>query len=257
MRRLPEVCWLELPRFTRAELAAQLAGLRGGPVDSQVVEEVFDRSQGNPFFAEQLFARPEPAPARLPGLLREVLLAQVRQLSPAGQQLLQVAAVAGRWVCHDWLAAVAARRTRAGRRAAEAVGAGCCRSPRWSAPGRRCMSSGTPCCRRRCTASCCPGSGPGCTAPTPTRWPALPGTRLPQFAAELAEHWYRAGQPGEALAWSVRAADSAERVYAHGEAARHCERALELWDQVPDAAGRAGRPGRPAHQGGTGLGVRR
>ena len=55
MRRLPGVCWLELPRFTRAELTVQLAGLRGGPVDSQVVEEVFGRSQGNPFFAEQLF----------------------------------------------------------------------------------------------------------------------------------------------------------------------------------------------------------
>ena len=68
---------------------------------------------------------------------------------------------------------------------------------------------------------------------------SLPAAVL-QFTAELAEHWYRAGQPAEALAWSVRAADRAERVYAHGEAARHCERALELWDQVPDAAGRAG-----------------
>ena len=107
-RRLPEVSWLELPRFTRAELAAQLAGLRGGPVDSRVVAEVFDRSQGNPFFAEQLFAAGGRAgPVRLPGLLREVLLARVRQLSPAGQQLLRVAAVGGRSVCHDWLAAVA------------------------------------------------------------------------------------------------------------------------------------------------------
>ena len=62
----------------------------------------------------------------------------------------------------------------------------------------------------------------------------------PRFAAELAEHWYRAGQPGEALTWAVRAAGRAEGVYAHREAARHCERVLELWDQVPDPAGRAG-----------------
>ena len=43
----------------------------------------------------------------------------------------------------------------------------------------------------------------------------------------------------------MRAASSAERVYAHRDAARHWERALELWDQVPDAAVRAGldRPG--------------
>ncbi len=80
-RRWPEVGWLELPRFTRAELAAQLAGLRGGPVDSRMVAEVFDRSQGNPFFSEQLFAAGRAGPGRLPGLLREVLLARVRQLS--------------------------------------------------------------------------------------------------------------------------------------------------------------------------------
>ena len=55
-RRWPQVGWLELSRFTRAELAAQLAGLRGGPVDGRVAAEVFYRSQGNPFFAEQLFA---------------------------------------------------------------------------------------------------------------------------------------------------------------------------------------------------------
>ena len=103
-----EWSWLELPRFTRAELAAQLAGLRGGPVDSRVVGEVFDRSQGNPFFAEQLFEAGAGA-GGLPPVLREVLRARVRQLSPNGQQLLRVAAVAGRWVCHDWLAAVAGR----------------------------------------------------------------------------------------------------------------------------------------------------
>ena len=108
MRRSAEVSWLELPRFTRPELTAQLAGLRGGPVDSRVVTEVFDRSQGNPFFAEQLFAADIGAGGRpLPRLLQEVLLARVRQLSPCAQRLLQVAAVAGRWVCHDWLAAVA------------------------------------------------------------------------------------------------------------------------------------------------------
>ena len=39
-RRWPQVEWLELSRFSRAELAAQLAGLAGAPVDSQTVAEV-------------------------------------------------------------------------------------------------------------------------------------------------------------------------------------------------------------------------
>ena len=90
VRRLPGVDWLELPRFTRAELAAQLAGLRGEPVDSLVVGEVFDRSQGNPFFAEQLFEAGAGV-GGLPPMLRELLRARVRR-AVAGRS----AAAAGR-----------------------------------------------------------------------------------------------------------------------------------------------------------------
>ncbi len=249
-RRWPQVGWLELPRFTRAELAAQLAGLRGGPVDGQVVAEVFDRSQGNPFFAEQLFAV-GAGTGRLPGVLREVLLARVRQLSPGGQQLLQVAAAGGRWVCHDWLATVADgpddELTGSLR---EAVDRGLLQIAPVERdgheqeqevyefrhallqeavygellPGQRARLHAA---YANAIASCCSGA-------------ASCHPDAVQFAAELAEHWYRARQPGEALTWAVRAADRAERVYAHGEAARHCERVLELWDQVPDAADRAG-----------------
>ena len=66
--------------------------------------------------------------------------------------------------------------------------------------------------------SCCPGSGPGCTAPTRTPSPArqLTSRRWPRG---LPRSWPSTGigprQPAEALDWSVRAADSAERVYAH------------------------------------------
>jgi hypothetical protein len=67
----------------------------------------------------------------------------------------------------------------------------------------------------------------------------MPAGRLPaqRFTAELAAHWYRAGQRAEALSWSVRAADRTERVYAHGEAARHCERVLEPWDLLHNLRG--------------------
>ena len=243
-RRLPEVSWLELPRFTRAELAAQLAGLRGGPVDSRVVAEVFDRSQGNPFFAEQLFAAGGKAgPVRLPGLLREVLLARVRQLSPAGQQLLRVAAVGGRSVCHDWLAAVAGGPDdELAGALREAVDCGLLQITEMEQAGQEVYEFRHALLQEAVYGQLLPGQRArlhGAYAHALAGMPAG-GLPAPQFAAELAEHWYRAGQPAEALAWSVRAADRAERVYAHGEAARHCERVLELWDQVPDAAGRAG-----------------
>ena len=236
-RRWPEVGWLEPSRFTRAELAAQLAGLRGGPVDSRVVAEVFDRSQGNPFFAEQLFAA---GLGRLPGLLREVLLARVRQLSPAGQRLLQVAAAGGRWVCHDWLAAVAGgpddELTGSLR---EAVDRGLLRITPMEQAGQEVYEFRHALLQEAVYGELLPAQRARLHGAYASVLASLPAA-VPQFAAELAEHWYRARQPGEALAWAVRAADRAERVYAHGEAVRHCERVLELWDQVPDAAGLAG-----------------
>ena len=243
VRRLPGVSWLELPRFTRAELIVLLAGLRGGPVDSRIVEEVFGRSQGNPFFAEQLFEA-GAGTGGLPLVLREVLLARVRQLSPAGQQLLRVAAVAGRWVRHDLLAAVAGRPDdELDGGLAEAVGRGLLAVTRKERAGQEAYEFRHALLQEAVYGELLPGQRArlhsayaDVLASSP---PGLHAT-APQFPAELAEHWYRARRPAEALAWSVRAASSAERVYAHGEAARHCERALELWDQVPDAAVRAG-----------------
>jgi ATP/maltotriose-dependent transcriptional regulator MalT len=242
MRRLPGVRWLELPRFTRVELAAQLAGLRGGPVDSRVVAEAFDRTQGNPFFAEQLFEAGFGT-GGLPLMLREVLLSRVRRLSPNGQQLLRVAAVAGRWVGHDWLAAVAcAPDDELDSGLAEAVGHGLLMVTPKERARQEAYEFRHALLQEAVYGELLPGQRArlhGAYASVLATAPAG-SLAVPQFPAEMAEHWYRARQPAEALTWSVRAADGAERVYAHGEAARHCERALELWDQVPDAAARAG-----------------
>jgi DNA-binding CsgD family transcriptional regulator len=209
-------------------------------VDSRVVAEVFDRSQGNPFFAEQLFAAGRAGPGRLPGLLREVLMARVRQLSPTGQRLLQVAAAGGRWVCHDWLAAVAGgpddELTGSLR---EAVDRGLLRITPMEQAGQEVYEFGHALLQEAVYGELLPAQRARLHGAYASVLASLPAA-VPQFAAELAEHWYRAGQPGEALAWAVRAADRAERVYAHGQAARHCERVLELWERVPDAADRAG-----------------
>jgi len=49
-------------------------------------------------------------------------------------------------------------------------------------------------------------------------------------------HWAAAGRTGQALAASVEAAREAEAVFGLAEALAHLERALALWDAVPDAA---------------------
>ena len=54
-------------------------------------------------------------------------------------------------------------------------------------------------------------------------------------AEELAHHWDAAGDWAHALPAVVEAGYAAEHAYAFAEALRHYERALELWDRVPDA----------------------
>ena len=56
-------------------------------------------------------------------------------------------------------------------------------------------------------------------------------------AAELAHHWYAAGELAAALPASVSAGAAAEHLYASSEAWLHYERALEIWDAVGPAPG--------------------
>ena len=47
---------IRLGPLSRAEVAGQVAALAGGPVPAGVVDELYARAEGNPFFTEQLVA---------------------------------------------------------------------------------------------------------------------------------------------------------------------------------------------------------
>ena len=99
---------VELRRFDRAELVEQLTGILDQPPDDVLVDEVFERAQGNPFFAEELVAASAAGlGGELPPTLRDTLMARVELLPDRTQHVLRVAATAGRSVQHDVLAAVA------------------------------------------------------------------------------------------------------------------------------------------------------
>jgi predicted ATPase len=99
---------LELARFTRAELAEQLAGLLGADPAVRLVDDIYARSAGNPFFAEELvLAGGGTDPGALPPSLQEVLLTRVVRLGHRTQQLLRVTAAAGPGVTQPMLATVA------------------------------------------------------------------------------------------------------------------------------------------------------
>jgi DNA-binding CsgD family transcriptional regulator len=99
------VRYLELPPLNRSELT-QLATARLGREPSPTeVERLWTRSEGNPFFAEELLVAGEFG--GVPESLQEVLLARADRLSGDAEQVVRVAAVIGRPVDHDTLAAAA------------------------------------------------------------------------------------------------------------------------------------------------------
>ena len=96
---------LALERLGRRELAELLAGILDEPAPPALVGEILARSEGNPFFAEELLAAHLDG-TRLPLVLRDLVLARVEALSEPTQRVLEVAAVAGTRVDHELLAAV-------------------------------------------------------------------------------------------------------------------------------------------------------
>ena len=111
MERLPRVERLALTRFDRAEVVAQLEAILGVPPAPGLVDSVLGRSDGNPFFAEEIVAAGGDVGRRpaCRATLRDVLLVRVAGLSPDGRSVLDAAAAAGRRVDPDLLAEVAGR----------------------------------------------------------------------------------------------------------------------------------------------------
>ncbi len=105
--RRPVVRRIELAPLDGAHALGLVRGLAPAGTSEEVLRAVAERSEGNPFFAEELLAAGTSG-GPLPELLGDVLLANVERLAPATQRLVRLASVAGgRWVRHDRLRAAA------------------------------------------------------------------------------------------------------------------------------------------------------
>jgi DNA-binding CsgD family transcriptional regulator len=230
---------LELARLTPDEALAQLEGILESAPARPFADAIFARSEGNPLFAEELVSAAEHEGAeRLPGTLRDMLLARIDGLSGAAQGVVRAAAVGGRRVHHELLADAidldAEQLTRAIR---EAV-----RDHVLVADGNS-VTFRHPLLQEAAYGELVPGEGArlhAAYARAIERRPELAGGTRATVAAEIAHHWLHAGDRPRALGASVRAGLEAERADARAEAADHLTRALELWDTVPDAVESAG-----------------
>jgi ATP/maltotriose-dependent transcriptional regulator MalT len=231
---------LELARFTRAELAEQLAGLLGADPPARLVDDIHARSEGNPFFTEELLlAGGDAGPDALPPSLQEVLLTRVVQLGQHTQQLLRVAAAAGPGVTQPVLAAAAGMDEQtllAGLH--EAVD----RQLLLPEPGGTGYLFRHALVAEAVYGELLPGERVDVHLALAKALEAgLDGGDAPASrAARLAHHWAAAGEQPRALTASIQAAAAAEQVYAFAEAQLQLERVLALWERVPDAQTRAG-----------------
>jgi len=232
--RLPRVERLELARFSRAELAEHLEAIAGTSLPADLVEAVYARSEGNPFYAEQLLAAGAgDAQAELPSALADVLLARVYELSEPAQQVLRVAAVAGRRVPH-WLLAEVTGRSEGdlAQGLREAIGVGVLATD---------IAHGSYAFRHALLQEAVYGDLlPGEQVRLHAAYATLLAAEPDGAAAELAHHRLASHDLAGALAASVRAAEEAAAVLAPAEALRHLSRSLGLWERVPDAAALAG-----------------
>ncbi|MDQ1466774.1 MAG: hypothetical protein QOH10_1189 [Actinomycetota bacterium] len=230
---------LELERFTRDELRDQLAGILGSEPSEDLVDAVFERSEGNAFFAEEVVAAsPTGDCDTLPTTLRDLLLARVDELPESTREVLRTAAVIGRRFPHTLLAAVCDRDEDdllEDLRLAVEHQVLVTEASRYSF--RHALV------REAVYDDLLPGERTGLHARLGTLLVEAPavfdGCEVDRVS-EIAWHWFAAHDLDRALPAAVAAARAAEQMYAFPEALAHSERALELWARVPDAPAKIG-----------------
>jgi DNA-binding CsgD family transcriptional regulator len=227
---------LDLPPFARDDLALLLTAIMQEAPDPSLLDELFDRSEGNAFFAEQLLAAGGEV-ARLPELLRDVLLVPLDALSVAAVEVLQVVAAAGGQLGHDLLAVVAGL---AEPELDAAVRAAVERGVLLADPAANTYSFRHALLTEAVATTLLPGEAGRLHRRLAQAIEVEPRLAVRSAAVELAHHWHLAHDQPRALTASLVAAREAEAVLGVVEASRFVERALELWPQVPDAAERTG-----------------
>src|SRR5262245_8172206 len=223
--RLEEI---RLGPLSRAEGKEQIAGLVGAPPPTELVEEVYTRAEGHPFFTEQLVSAAITdsgqlmQPMALPQRLAELLVARTSRCGPDARAVLSALSVAGRPLTEIMLGRITGLDPSSVRTALQALtedrllaitaGSGGHR-PRHALLAEAVISELLP-------------------AEQITLHEhiarVLQATGDETLAAEAAEHWAAASRPGEELQARLVAARVAEQVFAYADAASNWQRVIDL-----------------------------
>jgi len=239
VRGIGGVAEVRLGPLSRDETAEQIAELAGSPAQAPVVDKLYARTEGNPFFTEQLVAAASPEGvlgfgSGLPARLVELLVTRTARCGGEARTVLSALAVAGRPLGEDLLGAVSGLDVdgvRVGLReltAARLLADGSVRGAR--RPRHALLAEAV-------AAELLPSEQAAFHERVAG---ALQAVGDDTSVAEVAGHWAAAGRVAEELPARVRAAEAAERVFGYAEAARHWQRAVELFALVPNPEQLAG-----------------
>jgi predicted ATPase/DNA-binding CsgD family transcriptional regulator len=230
LKRRETVSELVLARLGREDVERQLDAILGRPAERDLVDEVFRRSQGNPFYAEELVAaRMSGQGDDLPEDVRDTLLLRAEALPEESLTVLRALAAVGRPASQRLLGEVAEVPEPALSRALRtAVGEHLVlkRPDDDSFEFRHALM------REAMARDLMPGE----RIALHRRIAEVLLDAGDANAAELAFHWEAAEEWTPALTARVEAGLQAERVHAPAEARRHLESAVRLRTVVPLAA---------------------
>ena len=228
--RLPRTVRIDVPSLGREEVGDLLTALLGRRPSHVVIDLVNRRSEGIPYFVEELAGSATRGCIDMPDTLRDALNLRVLALSEPAQSIVQLTAVAGNRVDHELLEAVADRpAAELDSALREAIDASVLVADETGYSFRHALLQ----------------EGLRRPAARPARAAARPICRDPGGAAR-ADHqpWVgpdrgvrdrpsrAAHEVNKAFSWSIKAATSGQAAF--HETLKMYERALELWDQVSE-----------------------
>lgn len=210
-----------------------LAEALNASIDDAAFARLLERSEGVPFFIEELACG---ATGPLPDSLRELLLVRFDAVSDDAKRIIRVVSASDDAIDHDLLSALAGlpdERLDAGIR--EAVGAALLAVRTDEAYGFRHALL-----REAVHDDLLPGERARLHRAYAEALEERSARGVSGLESALAFHWHQAHDARRALIAAIQAMHSAKSRFAFATAGRFGELALELWDQVPDAADAVG-----------------
>jgi DNA-binding CsgD family transcriptional regulator len=230
--RDPMVDRIDLGRLDWTQTGALIEGIVGVSPSVSLLNRIYERSDGNPFFVEELLAAGLDSSSITPGL-RQVALGRVQVLSAAAQRLVRSVAAAGRSVDHGRLRAVT---DLADDDLLDCLMEAVRGNVLISEPGSDCYSFRHALVREVVYEDTLPGERQRLHRAYAASL-AADAPSDPAGLAELAHHLDRGRSLAAAVDAYVSAGAAAEAVGAYPEALAHLERAIEL---LPAAERQAG-----------------